>query len=178
MSNNITVARPYAKAAFARALQTHTLNKWLKLLQVAAAVVHDARVAVFLQNPRFSQDEHLQCLLNACGDLLLEEGRNFFALLALRRRLNRLPEIVELFHAYCIEHEKTAQVQIISASPLSEAEKQRLIQALKGRLKREITLECQIDDTLLGGLIIKTGDWVMDDSIRSKLMRLSTALVN
>lgn len=178
MSNNTTIARPYAKAAFAEALQHKTVASWLVLLQTAALIVRDIHMAEFLQNPRVSNDDRLKILFELCAMYLDEAGKNFLKLLAAHQRLEVLPEIAHLFAVYRIEQEKTAQVSVISAVPLSVLEQQQLTQALKVRLQREIMLECVVDSSLLGGVIIKTGDWVMDGSVRGKLVRLNTALVN
>jgi F-type H+-transporting ATPase subunit delta len=176
--NKTTIARPYAKAAFAIALQSKALTAWTLLLQIAAMTVQDNKLQGLLHNPKVTPEQRLSLLCDICADYLHADGRNLFALLAIRNRLDILPEINELFIAYRIEHEKTARVEVTSATPLSTTEQQQLTQALQIRLQRAVTLECQVDDSLLGGAIIKTGDWVFDDSVRSKLTRLTTALVN
>jgi F-type H+-transporting ATPase subunit delta len=176
--NKTTIARPYAKAAFAIALQDATLTAWARLLQTAAAAIQDQRVIILLRDPRTSPEQRLNLLCDICAVALHEAGRNFFKLLALKHRLDILPEIAELFETYRIEHEKTARVEVISAAPLNTTEQQQLTQALHLRLQRAVTLDCRVDDTLLGGTIIKAGDWVIDDSIRSKLTRLNTVLTN
>jgi len=177
MSMNTTLARPYAKAAFMEAMQHKNIPAWSRLLQLAALMVQDARAIELLKNPRIPPIERLNCLLEICASCLHEGGRNFFKLLAGRNRLILLPEITALFEAYRIEEEKIARVEVISALAINSVDRQRLAQALKKRLQREITLVCEVDEDLLGGVIIKSGDWVLDDSIRGKLARLNTALM-
>lgn len=179
MTNKITIARPYAKAIFAVALQDKTMPAWSALLKMAEMILQDKRVIVFLlQNPKVSLEEQYQWLEDICKPVLFADGQNLFKLLASRRRLELLPAIAQLFTAYCIEHEKTLAVHVKSASALTPAQQQQLVDALKQRLQRNITLECQIDETILGGTVIKANDLVIDDSVRSKLQRLAAALVD
>jgi F-type H+-transporting ATPase subunit delta len=178
MSIKTTLARPYARAAFSEAVQHKDIPAWSKLLQATAVIVRDPQVMMLLQNPRISPEDRLAWLLDICAAYLHPAGRNFLQLLAIKHRLDLLPEIAELFETYRIEQEKTVRVHVTSATPLNNVEQQQLMQALKMRLRREVTLECAVDSALLGGVVLKAGDWVLDDSIRSKLTRLSATLIN
>src|SRR5579872_3263152 len=162
MSIKTTIARPYAKAAFAVAVKHETIANWSDLLQRAAAIVSDPSVLIFLQNPRVPHEDQLACVVNLCAPYIdgREREQNFFKLLSIKHRLDCLAEIAELFEFYRIEQEKAARVEVICAIPLSAVEQKDLIQALTVRLQRDVSLDCQVDSSLLGGLIIKTGDWV------------------
>lgn len=178
MSIRTTLARPYAKAAFAEAVQTDTVQAWSQLLQTAALVLRDPDMLALIDNPRVTVDECLSILLDICGVLVHEPGKNFLTLLANNYRLDILPEIAELFASYQVEQEKTVRVLVTSTAALTDAEQQALSRALKKRLQREVILECRLDSALLGGLIIQAGDLVIDGSIRGKLARLNTQLMN
>lgn len=178
MSINNTFARPYAKAAFELAIQQKTVPAWTKLLQTAAWVVSQPKIQRFLQDPRYSWEMQCSQLVAICEPVLNDEGRSFFNLLAKSERLFVLPEIAELFMAYKVEHEKTVHVEVTSALPLTDTEQQHLSQALKIRLQRDVTLDCGIDSSIIGGAIIRAGDLVIDSSIRSLLARLKTTLIN
>src|SRR6185503_1990368 len=106
------------------------------------------------------------------GGDLDEQTRNFLATLASNRRLALLPEIASMYEALRAEAENTADVHVVSAVELSEVQKQRLAAALKQRLKREVRLHCEVDASLMGGAIVRAGDFVIDGSIKARLERL------
>ncbi len=181
MSNNTTIARPYAKAAFAEALQHKTIPAWSSLLLAASLAVQHEAVSLILHSPHYNNADRLGCLSELCGSFLEpldEAGRNFLQLLADNNRLIALPEIAVLFQTYRVEQEQTAQVEVISALPLVAEQQKELTAALKERLQREVTLDCKVDSNLIGGLIIRAGDLVIDGSVAGKLTRLSAELIN
>jgi F-type H+-transporting ATPase subunit delta len=176
VSNKTTIARPYAKAAFEYALQHKQITPWAEMLACSATIVHDPAVSILFGDPRVTAKVLARFILDICGDPSLQSGEHFIHLLADNRRLNILPEIVILFEAYCAEHEKRVDVQVTSAFALSEQEKTQLEAALKTRLQREVSLQCGIDQNLLGGAVIRMGDQVIDGSVRGSLARLSAVL--
>jgi len=178
MSTTITIARPYAKAAFAIAKQEKAIDKWDSFLQMGSQIVNDKRVQMFLQDPRFNIEERCAWLMDACASTITEEGKNFLKLLASKQRLMLLPEVAVLFEQYRIEQEKIVNVEVISAAPLNSTQQKALEQALKIRLQRDVVLETQVDSNLIGGLIIKAEDLVIDGSLRGKLSRLHEALID
>lgn len=178
MSFKKTLARPYAKAAFETALQNKTVTAWSHFLQGEAWIAQQPPVQKLLSDPRYTADQRYEFMVDVSVSLLTDEGKNFLKLLAENKRLPLLPEIAEVFEEFRIEHEKIAQVQVISAYPLSDEEQAQLSKALKIKLQREVTLECQLDKSILGGLIIHAGDLVIDNSVRSKLVRLEAELIS
>ena len=87
-----------------------------------------------------------------------------------------LPEIAQGFEQLRADAERTLEATVVSASPLDDNERAALAQALKRRLDREVTLQCETDPRLIGGAVIRAGDLVIDGSVRGKLERLSLAL--
>lgn len=178
MSNNTTIARPYAKAAFATALQDKTISDWSDFLKTAKTVIRDPQIITLLKNPKITTEQRFDCLADICKQTMHESQSNFLRLLASQHRLLIFPEIAELFEALRTEYEKKINVEVISAIALSPTEKERLAQALKIRLQRDVSLEYHIDKDLIGGNIIRADNLVIDDSIRGKLARLQTALAD
>jgi F-type H+-transporting ATPase subunit delta len=176
MSNNTTLARPYAKAAFEYALQHKQLTPWAEMLSCAAMVVGDPAVVRFLGDPRITTEALSGFILDICGSVSPDIGKSFIRLLADNRRLSVLPEIAALYEDYRAEHEKRVDVKVTSAFPLNEQEKTQLEAALKIRLERSVSLECHIDPDLLGGAVIRMGDQVLDGSVRGSLAKLAAAL--
>lgn len=178
MSIKTTIARPYAKAAFKVALQEKNIPAWSKLLVSAAQVTSDASAIALLQNPKLTVEQCYSFLEKTCGSTLNEHERNFFKLLAEKKRLLILPEISGFFEQYRAEYEKSINIKITSATPLDAKEVERLSESLKKRLQHDINLECMTDKTLIGGAVIQAGDLVIDGSVREKLARLSAQLLN
>jgi F-type H+-transporting ATPase subunit delta len=176
MAEKITIARPYAKAAFEQARASKALDRWSNILAAAAAVVADARVAKLLSSPRVTPDQLVGFIKEVTGPALDEQGTNFLRTLAENRRLGLLPEIAAMYEELRAEVENIADVQITSALPLDEGQKQRLAAALRKRLKREVRLHCDIDASLIGGAIARSGDLVIDGSLKARLERLASSI--
>lgn len=173
MAEKITVARPYAKAAFEYARDHKRFAEWSQMLSTAATVVADERVATLLGNPRVTPEQLVAFIADIAGSSLDEHGRNFLNTLAQNRRLDLLPEITAAYETLRAEIENTADVQVISAVALSDAQRDRLANALRKRLKREVRLHCDVDASLLGGAIVRSGDMVIDGSLKAGLERLA-----
>ena len=176
MAEKATIARPYAKAAFESARQHSAAERWSTVLATASSVVQDERVARLLSSPRVKPEQLSGMVAEIVGGDLDEQTRNFLATLASNRRLALLPEIASMYEALRAEAENTADVQVVSAVDLSEAQKQRLAAALKQRLKREVRLHCEVDASLVGGAIVRAGDFVIDGSLKARLDRLAVEM--
>ena len=177
MADKTTIARPYAKAAFAEARGDSMLGAWSAALHTGAAVVQDPRVQSLLGDPHVTTAQLSQLVLDIAGAGLGEHGRNFVLALADAHRLDCLPEIASLFDAYKDEAEGVADVTVTSAAPLDERQQQTLTAALARRLKRDVRLHCTTDPQLLGGAVVRSGDLVIDGSVRGRLERIAHELV-
>jgi F-type H+-transporting ATPase subunit delta len=173
MAERATIARPYARAAFAFARKGNSLAAWSDALSGAAAVVSDARVRKLLGNPKIGATQLIDFIADILGGKLDSNVRNFFDELQRNRRLGLLPEVATMFEAMRAEVENIADVQVTSAVALDDAQRQRLAAALKKRLKKDVRLHCDVDASLIGGAVIRSGDFVIDGSLRARLERLS-----
>jgi F-type H+-transporting ATPase subunit delta len=178
MAEKATIARPYAKAAFEFALQHKSFDRWSHVLATAAALVSDERVKKLLTSPRVTTQDLISLVTDAVSDAVDEPSRNFVATLAHYRRLGLLPEIASQFETLRAEIENVADVRITSAVQLSDEQRQQLSTALQKRLKREVRLHCEVDASLIGGAIVRAGDFVIDGSLRARLERLSGAMTH
>ncbi len=111
-----------------------------------------------------------------CGEQVDAHGQNLLKVMAENGRLAALPDVCEQFFILKKEHEKEIDVEVISASELSDEQLANIGSKLEARLERKVKLNCSVDETLLGGVIIRAGDLVIDDSARGRLNRLSDAL--
>jgi len=176
MADRATIARPYARAAFAHAREQADLPGWSKLLGTAAAVASDARVARLIGNPHVSGDEIVELLAGIAGGAGGAEGRNFLRAMAQNRRLKLLPEIAAQFESLRAEIENVIDVEVVAARKIGAAQHKRLAAALERRLGREVQMHTRIDESLIGGAIVRAGDLVIDGSLKGRLARLASAL--
>ena len=172
-----TIARPYARAAFSRGLdQTDGLGAWSKMLSLLAAAVSEPIVEEALDNPTLTTEGETSLILQLMGDDLNQDGRNFVSVLAEYGRLALLPVIAHLFELLKANHEKTMDVEVTSAFDVSDQEKIELGAALQRMLQRDINIETEVDKSLIGGVVIRAEDTVIDDSIKGRLEKLSHVL--
>ena len=173
MSEPVTLARPYARAAFQLAQQQGRLKDWSHALGFAAHVSADPQAQALLQHPHLAVADAVSLVSVEGAD---ESVQRFFGLLADNRRLPLLPEIAGLYEQLRAEAERVVRARITAASPLPAAELESLKAALKRRFQREVEVETAVDASLIGGAVIDAGDVVIDGSIRGKLERLQGAL--
>jgi F-type H+-transporting ATPase subunit delta len=174
MAERITTARPYAKAIFALARKGNSLAAMSTGLQRAATVVADPEVHQLLGSPHVTPAQ-LAGLVNDVAKLD-EDGRNFVSLLAQNRRLGFLPEIAALFEQMKAEVENAVEVEVVAAAKLTPDQESRYAAALQKKLGRQVRLHTRVDDSLLGGAVLKAGDLVIDGSLKGRLERLATEL--
>ena len=178
MADRLTIARPYARAAFEEARKNGGLAPWSEALQAAALVVRDPRVASLLDDPRVTPQQLAQLVDDIAAAPLGEHGANFVRTLAANHRLGYLPEIAELFDTLKDDAEGVADVTVTSAGALDPAQRERITAALARRLKRKVRLHCETDPALIGGAILRSGDLVIDGSLRTRLNRIAYELTS
>ncbi|MGP8308569.1 F0F1 ATP synthase subunit delta [Vibrio sp. YIC-376] len=175
MSDLTTIARPYAKAAFDFAVEKDQLDQWGQMLSFAAEVAKNEQMSELLTSS-FSAEKMAEIFVAVCGEQVDANGQNLLKVMAENGRLTALPDVCEQFFILKKEHEKEIDVEVISASELTDEQLAKIGSKLEARLERKVKLNCSVDETLLGGVIIRAGDLVIDDSARGRLNRLSDAL--
>ena len=175
MSDLTTIARPYAKAAFDFAVEKGELDQWGQMLSFAAEVANNAQVKELLTSS-VSADKLAEILVAICGEQVNANGQNLLKVMAENGRLTALPEVCEQFFILKKEHEKEIEAEVLSATELSDEQRADISSKLEQRLERKVKLNCSVDEALLGGVIIRAGDLVIDNSARGRLDRLSDAL--
>jgi len=178
MAETITIARPYAQAIFSLAQEQSDLKGWSEMLQFVAAVAADPQMVAVIDSPSFDNSQIADLFIEVCGDKLNDAGKNMIRALAENDRLTLLPEVAELYEVERATVEGTIVAEVTSATALNETQEKEIAEALSKRLGREVSLECKVDEALLGGAIIRAGDVVIDGSVVGKLEKLATALAH
>ncbi len=177
MAENSTIARPYAQAAFDLAQAKSELTSWSDMLALAAMVASDNNMAEAIDSPHVKDEDVVTLFLDVCGNKLSTEGQNFIRILAENKRLNILSDIVAVYEQYRADAEGILDAEIISAFPLSDSQQKNIVASLKKRLGRDISLTTRVDETLIGGAIIRAGDMVIDGTVTRHLDDLTHSLM-
>ncbi|MBK1721806.1 F0F1 ATP synthase subunit delta [Thiocystis violacea] len=171
-----TIARPYAEAVFERAKEAGQIAAWSEALALLSAVTSDPQVAAQIGNPTVPRESIRDLVLEVCGDALPAEAVNLLKLLTLNARLDAVCEIARLFEERRIADEGVRHVLVRSAFEVDAEQQEALAKALSKRLGGQVDLEVETDSALLGGIEIRAGDLVIDDSVRGKIKQLAHAL--
>jgi len=176
MAEKSTIARPYAEAVFQLAHDNGQLKEWSDMLQTVYVITADEDMQRIIGNTSVSKTQIADLIIDVAGSVLNDKGQNLIKLLAENRRLGVVAEITEQYEVLKAEAEKTIEAEVVSASELGSAQQAQIIDKLKARLGCEVSLKCTIDDSLMGGAIIKAGDLVIDGSVSGHLNKLSVEL--
>ncbi len=177
MQESLTIARPYAQAAFEQAQEEGKFSDWTDMLEFLKLIVSDDDMKTVLDNPRLDGEFMANFILDIGSDQLSETGQNFVRVLADAGRLTLLPEITELFSEKRAEAEGTVEVEVISAYPLNDDQESSISKAMAEHFGKKIEITSHVNETLIGGVVIKTGDSVIDTSIKGRLKELSNVIV-
>ncbi|MXP67616.1 F0F1 ATP synthase subunit delta [Pantoea sp. Aalb] len=174
MSELITIARPYAKAAFDFAVEHKKIEHWQAMLEFAVKVVGNERI---LNLSYALSPNSLSSFFNEVCDVHLDQyAKNLIKIMAENNRLIALPFVLAQFIKLRDRHEMTMYVDVISASTLDHSQLTSIRIAMENRLSRKIELNCKINKSVIAGIIIRAGDLVIDGSIRGRLDRLANFL--
>ncbi|MDH5180518.1 MAG: F0F1 ATP synthase subunit delta, partial [Gammaproteobacteria bacterium] len=113
-----------------------------------------------------------------CAKGLDDQGKNFVRVLGENKRLNVVAEIAALYERHRAEAEKVVEAEVVSAFAMSDAQRKQMAEALKKRLGRDVNLVSRVDESILGGAIVRAGDLVIDGSVASKLNKLAHAMMH
>jgi F-type H+-transporting ATPase subunit delta len=176
MSDNVTTARPYAKAIFELAKQGGNYDIWSERLKFLSAVVADRDVASALEDPNSTAGDRAAMIEKIAGDKLDGEASNMVRLLAENSRLGAMADIESLFEEYRADDEGRLEAKVISAIELDDGYKARLSEALQRKFNKQISIVNTVDESLIAGAIIRAGDVVIDGSVKGELAQLDKNL--
>ncbi|MDO4904048.1 MAG: F0F1 ATP synthase subunit delta [Lautropia sp.] len=175
MAEALTIARPYAEAAFKLAAETASLPQWSDALSRLTKVMQADAAKDLLDNPNIDHSRAAAIVSEAAGQLGPQQ-RNFVKVLAENGRLAFLPDISALFEESRNKHDDVLEVRIDSAFPLTAKQVAEIVAILKSRYGKGIKASTTVNPELIGGVSIQIGDEVIDASVRGKLTQLATTL--
>ena len=173
-----SAAGRYANALFELAVESGSLEAVeTDLLSLEAALSDSAEFANMIKSPVYSRDEQGRAVDAIAGAMGLGGlVRNVTGLMAAKRRLFALPELIGIYKKLMADHRGEVEASVTAARPLSDAQRDALAAAIKSAIGRDVKLNLAVDESLIGGLVVKVGSRMIDSSIRSKLMGLQTAM--
>mgnify|MGYP006198341885 CR=1 FL=1 len=176
MAERLTLARPYARAAFEVAVSEGKLQTWMQAMNQLAALTATPELQELLVSPTLGSVHKATLLTDILGETPDSSVGKFVAVLAENKRLLLMPEINELFQLMKAQQENAVDVSITTAFPMNDDVLQQLGTALSGKLGRQVKIASSVDRGLLGGALIRAGDTVIDGSVRGRLDKLAKAM--
>jgi F-type H+-transporting ATPase subunit delta len=172
------IAARYAQAAFDLAQEGGALGPLEADVEALdAALERSADLRAMIASPILSRDEQgraIAALAAAMG--LSGVTRNLLGLMAQKRRLFVLPQLLSTLRARIEAARGETRAEVVSAAPLSEAQRARLAAALSAGAGRTVRLGARVDPSLIGGIVVRLGSRMIDGSIRGRLARMQNMM--
>jgi F-type H+-transporting ATPase subunit delta len=176
MQDRLTIARPYAEAAFEYAKENGKSEDWAKFLVDLAEVGRHPDLRRLIGHPKVSDEVMLSIIVDIFGNKIEKQAANLIEQLIKAGRLQLVTEVSILFSERCAEMAGIENIEVTSAFDLTSEESGQIKQAIGKRLGKDCQITGKIDASLIGGAVIKIGDSVIDLSIRGRLASLESEL--
>ena len=177
MAERLTMARPYAEAVFRLAQDDNALAQWSDVLQALALIASDRKMQDIISNPETGSEALFGLIVSITG-ALEPKAENLVHVLMENDRLLLLPEIAELYEKHRAQAEASVDVEVASAVTLDAAQEKVIAAALEKKLGKKIKLSSSVDESLIGGVVIRAGDLVIDGSVKGRLGELASHLIH
>ncbi|VFP86578.1 ATP synthase subunit delta [Candidatus Erwinia haradaeae] len=177
MFSTITIARPYARAAFHFAIEKQNIDHWQNMLTLATLVSRTAQIQHLINRP-LSPTLLSEQFIALLSDQIDHETQNFIKIIAYNRRLPILPVILNQFIQLRAMHDNVMKVEVISSTMLSQKQLDNITIAMEKHLLCQITLDCKIDQSIIAGVILRVGDMTIDGSVRGQIKKLTGAILS
>jgi F-type H+-transporting ATPase subunit delta len=168
----------YSTALFELARETDELDRAeADLNQLDEALETSPELNELIRNPvytRTQQEKGMAAIADRMG--LSPLVRNVVGLMAQKRRLFALPQMIAMFRALLAEHRGEVTAEVTAAHPLSDTQRDALAERIRTALGRDVKLNVRVDESIIGGLVVRVGSRMIDSSIRAKLARLQNAM--
>jgi F-type H+-transporting ATPase subunit delta len=170
--------RRYAEAAFQVATRDDTVDAWRTELDASAARLGDEGVMTVLANPSIPADQRSVAVAALLAETASQPVQNLIQLLLRRHRIEQLPRVAAEFRRLDDQRQGITHATATSAAALTPDEVRALTARLEQSTGGRIALDVQVDPSLLGGLVVRVGDRLIDGSVRGRLERLRNQLIS
>jgi len=179
MARDVTIARRYAQALFLAARKKDAVDRVaqdLASVSKADAAMND-RLRLFLEAPQVPTDQKIEVVEKGLGPSVHRLVIEFFKLIINKKRLFRMRDIAEEFGRLVEEHQGIVRARVTSAVPLLDSELTALVASLEQGLSKKVKVDAHVDPAILGGLVVKVGDRIADQSVTTLLAGLREQLL-
>jgi F-type H+-transporting ATPase subunit delta len=176
MSELATLARPYATAVFKRSKENAKAKNWSEQLAFLSAIMESKELAGLVNNPKIKKDNLLTALLKISEGHIDSEGINLLKLLLQNNRVALLPVIARLFEGLKAEDEGYIDVDVLTAFAFTKDAEKSFAASLEKALNKKVHMNVSLDKSLIGGVLVRAGDRVIDGSIKGQLESLRKTL--
>ncbi|HVL25637.1 MAG TPA: F0F1 ATP synthase subunit delta [Thermomicrobiales bacterium] len=168
-------ARRYAQALTELARESGSFDAWQRDLDVLNALVRDEQVRFYLTDPGV-QNEQKFTAVDAVLDGVEPEARNLLHILIARRKVDILPDVARHFAAAAMAERGIVVADVTTADALDDAGKELVREQLKRIVGKDVELRLHEDARIIGGIVARIGDQVIDGSVVNQLRRLRARL--
>ncbi|ORU91310.1 MAG: H(+)-transporting ATPase [Cycloclasticus sp. symbiont of Poecilosclerida sp. N] len=176
MAGIVALARPYAEAVFLMAEEKDQVDKWSDTLSFLAQVTSDELLKNIANNPKVSKGALEAAMIDICQGQMDDEGLNLIKLLIKNNRLQLADEIARQYETKKAEKDGQLEVTVTSAFPVSDEDKKDLEKSLSSSFGKQVKISVEEDSDLIGGMIIRAGDKVIDGSLSGQIQQLAKQL--
>jgi F-type H+-transporting ATPase subunit delta len=166
-----TTARRYAEAAFSVASQENDTSLWLRDLQAVADALHDPDISNYFKDPKTTREDKLATINRIFGSSH-PHVTNLLRLLATQQRMFLLPAIAREFQQLYRESQGITEAKVTVARPVSDDERNEITRRLEAATGKTVEAHIQVDPSIIGGIVVRIGDRLIDASVAGRLQRL------
>lgn len=176
MLENSTIARPYASAVFELAQESGQVEDWSAMLGLLSLLVSDPTMRQLITNPKVSRRQLQDLVFEVCGDGLSDLGCNLVKVLVQGDRLQYASAIRNQYEQMRAAAEGRVDVEVVAAYALDQQQQAGIAEIIAERLGKQVNIKTSIEESLIGGAIIRAGDSIIDASLRGRLTELRNEL--
>jgi F-type H+-transporting ATPase subunit delta len=177
MDDVSALARPYGLAAFKQAREEGKVEEWSNMLQLLVRILQDPTMRGLIANPKVNEQQLAELIIDVGGDGLSKTGGNLVRIMAENERLVEMAGVAAVFEEERDRIEGRSHVDVTSAFELTDTQRKNIADSMSKRLGTEVEISVTVDKSLIGGVVIRAGDTVIDASLRGRLSQLSQSLM-
>jgi F-type H+-transporting ATPase subunit delta len=177
MEDASALARPYGLAAFKQAQEEGKIREWSEMLKLLVLIMQDPTMRGLVANPKVNDQQLADLIIDVAADGLSQTGANLVRVLAENERLVEMSGVAAIFEEERDRIEGRSHVEVTSAFALTDAQQKDIAQSMSKRLGTDVDVSVTVDKSLIGGVVIRSGDTVIDASLRGRLGQLGQSLM-